>query len=69
MSQKIQYNLQPSIASNGKYLFVLFGKNLYKIGSGFNGTLKGYIYGVNTEFCKEKNSWIGFCGVSKALNI
>lgn len=64
MSQKLQYNLQPSIASNGKYLFVLFGKSLYKIGTGFNGTLKGYVYGVNTDFSKEKSGWIGFCGVS-----
>lgn len=61
--EQVIYHLQPSIASNGRYLYILFGKCLFKMGTGFNGTLKGYIYGVNTEFCKEKNGWIGFCGV------
>lgn len=64
MPEQVQYHLQPSIASNGRYLYILFGKCLFKMGTGFNGTLKGYIYGVNTEFGKEKNGWIGFCGVS-----
>lgn len=59
----IQYNLQPSIAANGKYVYILTGKSLIKIGSGFNGTLRGYVYAVNNEFGKEKNGWIGFCGV------
>lgn len=45
-------------------MFILLGKSLFKIGTGFNGTLKGYVYAVNPEFCKEKNGWIGFCGVS-----
>lgn len=60
----IQYNLQPSIAANGKYVFILTGKSLIKIGTGFNGTLRGFVYAVNNEFGKEKNGWIGFCGVS-----
>lgn len=69
IQQKIHYTLQPSIASNGKYIFILFGKSLYKIGSGFNGTLKGHLYGVNHDFCKDKSGWIGFCGVSLKMNI
>lgn len=63
---KVQYHIQPCIASNGKHLYILCGKSLFKIGTGFNGTLKGYVYGMNPEFCKEKNGWIGFCGVSLA---
>lgn len=63
--EQVQYHLQPSIASNGRYLYILFGKCLFKMGTGFNGTLKGYIYGVNTEF--GKNGWIGFCGVSRGI--
>lgn len=59
----VQYNLQPSIAVNGKYIYVLTAKSLLKIGSGFNGTLRGHIYGHNNDFGKEKNGWIGFCGV------
>lgn len=64
MPTKVQYHVQPSIASNGKHLYILCGKCLYKIGTGFNGTLKGYVYNVNAEFCKEKSGWIGFCGNS-----
>lgn len=64
LPSNIQYNLQPSIAANGKYVFILTGKSLIKIGTGFNGTLRGYVYAVNNEFGKEKNGWIGFCGVS-----
>lgn len=63
MSERVQYHVQPSIASNGKHMYILLGKSLFKIGTGFNGTLKGYVYAVNPEFCKEKNGWIGFCGV------
>lgn len=63
MPTKVHYHVQPSTASNGKHLYVLCGKCLYKIGTGLNGTLKGYVYNVNAEFCKEKSGWIGFCGV------
>lgn len=59
----VQFHLQPSIALNGKYIFILTGKSLLKIGTGFNDTLRGYVYAVNNEFCKEKNGWIEFCGV------
>lgn len=45
-------------------MYILLGKSLFKIGTGFNGTLKGHVYGVNADFCKEKNGWIGFCGVN-----
>lgn len=58
----IQYHLQPSIASNGRYIFILTSKTLLKIGTGFNGTLRGYVYAVNNEFGKDKMGWIGFCG-------
>uniref|UniRef100_A0A1B0GP35 PHR domain-containing protein n=1 Tax=Phlebotomus papatasi TaxID=29031 RepID=A0A1B0GP35_PHLPP len=54
------FNLQPSIASDGRFIFILMGKSLLKIGTGFNGTLKGYLYAVNNEFGKETNGWIGY---------
>lgn len=66
--ERVQYHVQPSIASNGKHMYILLGKSLFKIGTGFNGTLKGYVYAVNPEFCKEKNGWIGFCGVSSIFS-
>lgn len=63
----VQFHLQPSIALNGKYIFILTGKSLLKIGTGFNDTLRGYVYAVNNEFCKEKNGWIEFCGVCSGV--
>lgn len=50
-----------SLASDGKYLFILLGKSLYKVGSGYNGTTKGLIYKINKEFTKDKRGWLGFC--------
>lgn len=50
-------------------MYILLGKSLFKIGTGFNGTLKGYVYAVNSEFCKEKNGWIGFCGVGPLTSL
>lgn len=69
IQQKIHYSLQPSIASNGKHIYILHGKCLFKVGSGFNGSLKGHIYAANNEFCKDKNGWIGFCGVCIEIDI
>ncbi|XP_055684525.1 E3 ubiquitin-protein ligase highwire isoform X1 [Lutzomyia longipalpis] len=54
------FNLQPSIASDGRFIYILMGRSLLKIGTGFNGTLKGYLYAVNNEFGKETNGWIGY---------
>lgn len=50
-----------SLASDGKFLYILLGKSLYKVGSGYNGTTKGLIYKMNKEFTKDKRGWIGFC--------
>lgn len=55
---------QPCIASDGKFLYILAGKVLLKIGTGFNGTTKGHVYFLNREFSKDKCGWIGFCNVS-----
>lgn len=54
----------PAIALNGKFVFVLLGKSLLKIGTGFNDTLRGFVYAANNDFGKEKTGWLGFCGVS-----
>ncbi|XP_063706462.1 E3 ubiquitin-protein ligase highwire-like [Culicoides brevitarsis] len=52
---------QPCIASDGKFLYILAGKVLLKVGTGFNGTTKGHVYFLNREFSKDKCGWIGFC--------
>lgn len=59
---------QPCIASDGKFLYILAGKVLLKIGTGFNGTTKGHVYFLNREFSKDKCGWIGFCNVSSCTS-
>ena len=49
------------IASDGKFIYILISKSLVKIGSGYNGTSKGFIYGIAKDFGKDKNEWIGYC--------
>ncbi|XP_055587703.1 E3 ubiquitin-protein ligase highwire isoform X4 [Uranotaenia lowii] len=49
------------IASDGKFIYILISKSLIKIGSGFNGTVPGFIYGIAKDFGKDKNEWIGYC--------
>lgn len=55
---------QPSLAAAGNFVFLLTGKSLLKIGTGFGGTLPGYVYARNDGLEKEKNGWIGMSGVS-----
>uniref|UniRef100_A0A182IVQ8 PHR domain-containing protein n=1 Tax=Anopheles atroparvus TaxID=41427 RepID=A0A182IVQ8_ANOAO len=54
-----------SVASDGKFLFLVTAKGLLKIGSGFNGTQEGLIYGaVTITMAKsELPGWIGYAGV------
>lgn len=60
---RIATALQPALASDGKYLFLLAGRALFKIGSGFGGTLKGHVYAVNESFGKDVNGWLAYANV------
>uniref|UniRef100_A0A182WDH1 PHR domain-containing protein n=1 Tax=Anopheles minimus TaxID=112268 RepID=A0A182WDH1_9DIPT len=53
-----------SVASDGKYLYLVTAKGLLKIGSGFNGTQEGLIYGAVTitNAKNELPGWIGYSG-------
>lgn len=66
---QISTGLQPAVACDGKYLFLLVGRVLMKIGSGYGGTLKGHVYAVNEAFSKEANGWLGYANVSGEWNI
>lgn len=57
----VDNSVSSSIASDGKFLYILHGKSLYKIGSGYNSTTKGLIYKMNKDFTKDKRGWIGYC--------
>uniref|UniRef100_A0A182TRI3 PHR domain-containing protein n=2 Tax=Anopheles melas TaxID=34690 RepID=A0A182TRI3_9DIPT len=53
-----------SVASDGKFLYLVTVKGLLKIGSGFNGTQEGLIYGAVTisNAKNELPGWIGYSG-------
>lgn len=57
----LQLTSQPVITSDGKFIYLLVGKALLKVGSGYNGTVKGQVYAANKEFTRDKVAWIGFC--------
>jgi RCR-type E3 ubiquitin transferase len=57
----VDISTSSSIASDGKFLYILHGKSLYKVGSGYNSTTKGLIYKMNKDFTKDKRGWIGYC--------
>lgn len=61
---QIVTGLQPAIACDGKYLYLLLGRVLMKIGSGYGGTLKGHVYAANEAFSKDANGWLGYANVS-----
>lgn len=57
----VDCSMSSCIASDGKFLYILHGKSLYKVGSGYNSTTKGLIYKMNKDFSKDKRGWIGYC--------
>lgn len=60
-------NQKSCITCDGKYIYAIIGRSLLKVGTGYSGTLKGFVYGINKEFVKDKTGWIGMCNVSNLL--
>ena len=52
-----------SLTSDGTFLYLQSSHGLYKVGSGYGGTIKGQIYAHNKEFF-SKPGWIGFASGS-----
>ncbi|XP_071405894.1 E3 ubiquitin-protein ligase MYCBP2 isoform X14 [Pithys albifrons albifrons] len=50
------------LQSDGFFLYLLCKDGLYKIGSGYSGTVRGHIYNSTSRIKnrKEKKSWLGF---------
>uniref|UniRef100_A0A1B6EGK8 PHR domain-containing protein n=1 Tax=Clastoptera arizonana TaxID=38151 RepID=A0A1B6EGK8_9HEMI len=49
-----------SMASDGQYLYLHSTRGLFKIGSGFGNTVKGFIYLHKSDFFPDKKGWLGF---------
>ncbi len=49
------------LASDGAFLYLLTDRGLFKVGSGYGGTIKGYVYRHREDF-DSSPAWIGFAG-------
>ncbi|XP_062862093.1 E3 ubiquitin-protein ligase MYCBP2 isoform X11 [Trichomycterus rosablanca] len=50
------------LQTDGSFLYLLCKDGLYKIGSGYSGTVRGHVYNSTSRIRnrKEKRSWLGF---------
>lgn len=53
-----------SMCSDGQFIYLLTTRGLFKVGSGYGGTVKGHIYMHRTDFYPNEKGWLGFCNVS-----
>uniref|UniRef100_A0A3P9D3H4 E3 ubiquitin-protein ligase MYCBP2 n=1 Tax=Maylandia zebra TaxID=106582 RepID=A0A3P9D3H4_9CICH len=56
------------LQTDGSFLYLLCKDGLYKVGSGYSGTVRGHVYNSTSRIRnrKEKRSWLGFAQVSNA---
>lgn len=54
-----------SLACDGQYLYLFTSKGLFKIGSGYAGTLKGHVYLWKPDFYPNDKGTLVFCAVSQ----
>jgi E3 ubiquitin-protein ligase MYCBP2 len=52
-----------SLASDGQFLYLYTSKGLFKIGSGFGGTIKGHVYLHKADFHVDDRGWLGYANV------
>ena len=48
-----------SLASDGHFLYLHTSSGLFKIGSGFSGTMKGHVYRHKPDFFIDEPGWLG----------
>ena len=51
-----------SMASDGHHLYLHTSAGLYKVGSGFSGTMRGHVYRHRPDFYPLQPGWLGFAG-------
>lgn len=57
-----------SMASDGQYLYLFTTAGLFKIGTGYGGTLKGHVYVWKPDFYPNDKGTLAFCAVYFTLN-
>ncbi|XP_073976386.1 MYC binding protein highwire isoform X3 [Rhodnius prolixus] len=50
---------EKSLASDGSYLYIHSNRGLFKMGSGYGGTIKAHIYAHKPDFFPNKTGWLG----------
>ncbi|XP_025833228.1 E3 ubiquitin-protein ligase MYCBP2-like, partial [Agrilus planipennis] len=58
-----------SLASDGQYLYLFTNKGLFKIGSGYGGTIKGHVYFYKPDFYPNDKGTLVFCGENLYLKL
>jgi hypothetical protein len=53
-----------SLASDGQFLYLYTSEGLFKIGSGYGGTIKGHVYLQKADFHVDDKGWLGYANVS-----
>ncbi|VDH90727.1 E3 ubiquitin-protein ligase MYCBP2, partial [Mytilus galloprovincialis] len=51
-----------AIASDGEYLYLLNKEGIFKVGSGYKGTIKSHVYQYSKDFPNSANSWLTCAG-------
>ena len=51
-----------SMASDGHHLYLHTSAGLYKVGSGFSGTMRGHVYRHRPDFFPLQPGWLGVAG-------
>lgn len=54
-----------SMASDGQYLYLFTAKGLFKIGSGYGGTVKGHVYVWKPDFYPNDKGTLVYCSVKQ----
>lgn len=52
-----------SMASDGQFLYLFTAKGLFKIGSGYGGTVKGHVYIWKPDFYPNDKGTLVYCSV------
>lgn len=59
---------EKSLASDGSYLYIHSNRGLFKMGSGYGGTIKAHIYAHKPDFFPNKTGWLGLAQVGDGGN-
>lgn len=52
-----------ALASDGQYLYLHSSRGLFKLGSGYAGTIRAHVYLHKPDFYPDKRGWLGYAQV------